>query len=265
MDPADSIILGDCISGMAAMPASCVDLVVTDPPFAIRFGAKRANYNRRADNVLVGYREVEREDYAAFSRAWIGAAHRVLKDSGSMFVFSGWNHLKDVLAALDGAGFETVNHIVWKYQFGVATKKKFVTSHYHCIYVCKDGSQRRFYAGSRFGPGKERYADMEDVWVIKREYWRGEKKTPTKLPSELVRKMLQYASQKGDLVMDPFMGSGQVAVVAKEMDRRYCGFEAVKEYFDFARARLEGAAPGPALPPLGGRKATNTERGAGAP
>lgn len=198
VDPAGSVISGDCISGMAAMPASCVDLVVTDPPFAIRFKAGRSNYNRKAGNVLPGYMDVEREDYAAFSRAWIGAAHRVLKDSGSMFVFSGWTHLKDVLAALDGAGFETVNHIVWKYQFGVATEKKFVTSHYHCMYVCKDGSKRRFYADSRFGPGRERYADMEDVWAIKREYWRGEKKTPTKLPSELVRKILQYASRRGD-------------------------------------------------------------------
>ena len=265
MNRTDSIILGDCISGMATMPASCMDLVVTDPPFAIRFEAARSNYNRKAGNVLVGYREVKREDYAAFSRDWISAAHRVLKDSGSMFVFSGWNHLKDVLAALDGAGFETVNHIVWKYQFGVATKKKFVTSHYHCIYVCKDSSKRRFYTDSRFGPGKERYADLEDVWVIKREYWRGEKKTPTKLPSELVRKILQYASQKGDLVMDPFMGSGQVAVVAKEMGRRYCGFEAVKEYFDFACARLDNKMPNSAMSPLSGRKATNTERGAGVP
>lgn len=249
MDFTDGAFLGDCVRGMARMPACCADLVVTDPPFAIRFGAARPNYNRKAGNVLRGYREVRPEDYAAFSRDWIGAAHRVLKDSGSMFVFSGWNHLKDILAALDGAGFETVNHIIWRYQFGVATKKKFVTSHYHCVYVCKDASRRRFYPDSRFGPGKERYRDLEDVWVIKREYWRGEKKTPTKLPSELVRKILQYASREGDLVLDPFLGSGQVAVVAKEMGRRYCGFEAVEQYHAFASERL-GAAP----------QATNTAR-----
>lgn len=261
MDHVDALFLGDCVRGMASLPPACADLVVTDPPFAIRFGAGRANYNRKAGNVLEGYREVRQEDYAAFSRDWIGAAHRVLKDSGSMFVFSGWNHLKDILSALDGAGFETVNHIIWRYQFGVATRKKFVTSHYHCIYVCKDGPQRRFYAGSRFGPGSERYRDLEDVWVIKREYWRGEKKTPTKLPSELVRKILQYASREGDLVLDPFLGSGQVAVVAKEMGRRYCGFEAVKEYHDFASGRLASArAPAP------GAKATNTaSRGGRAP
>lgn len=62
VDPAGSVISGDCISGMAAMPASCVDLVVTDPPFAIRFKAGRSNYNRKAGNVLPGYMEVERED-----------------------------------------------------------------------------------------------------------------------------------------------------------------------------------------------------------
>ncbi|MDT7961572.1 MAG: site-specific DNA-methyltransferase, partial [Armatimonadota bacterium] len=64
-------------------------------------------------------------------------------------------------------------------------------------------------------------------------------KTPTKLPAELVRKILQYSSQEGDLIMDPFLGSGQVAVIAQQMGRRYLGFEIVPEYYEFARQRLE--------------------------
>lgn len=235
----------DCIAGMSLLPAGSVDLIVTDPPFAIGFGARKANYNRTAANVLEGYGEVGAADYAGFSRRWIGAAHRVLADSGSMYVFSGWNNLKDVLQALDGAGFVTVNHIIWKYQFGVVTRRKFVTSHYHCIYVCKDDGKRRFYPFERFGKDERdargrslHYADKEDVWTIRREYWRGEEKTPTKLPSELVRKILQYSSRAGDLVLDPFMGSGQVAVVSKSMGRRYVGFEKSEEYCRFAGKRL---------------------------
>jgi len=83
---------------------------------------------------------------------------------------------------------------------------------------------------------------MEDVWTIKREYWHGDKKTPTKLPAELVEKILAYASEEGDLVLDPFLGSGQVAVVSKMHGRRYAGFEIVAEYFDFAKQRLDNNA-----------------------
>jgi site-specific DNA-methyltransferase (adenine-specific) len=236
---------GDSIAGMKRLPAGKVDLVVTDPPFAIDFKARRANYHRTASRVLEGYGEVPRAKYYDFTLAWMREAHRLLKPSGSMYVFSGWNNLKDILAALDAAGFTVVNHIIWKYQFGVVTRRRFVASHYHCLYACKDDKRRRFYPCARFraddrdGNGRSlRYRDMEDVWTIKREYWHGDKKTPTKLPRELVDKILAYSSRKGDVVLDPFLGSGQVAVVSKERGRKYIGFEIVKEYAEFARQRL---------------------------
>lgn len=235
----NKIINTDCITGMKTIPDSVIDLIITDPPFAINFKAKRANYNRNYDNVLEGYNEIKQEDYYPFSYSWINEAYRVLKQSGSMFVFSGWSNLKDILIALDEIGFELVNHIIWKYQFGVVTKNRYVSSHYHCLYVCKDDSKRKFYSNSRFRSGSARYRDMEDVWIINREYWRNEKKTPTKLPSEIIKKILQYTSKNDDLILDPFLGSGQVAVVSKEMGRRYLGFEMVKEYFDFAKERID--------------------------
>jgi len=236
----------DCVKGMAGLPDSCVDLVVTDPPFAIGFAASRGNYNRTDSRVMRGYGEVRAEDYAEFTRSWMAQARRVMSDDASMYVFSGWNNLKDVLAGLDATGLTTVNHIVWKYQFGVYTRKKFVTSHYHCLYACKDPAKRRFYPSARFAQGERtegghsaRYRDMEDVWEIRREYWTGRQKTPTKLPRELVEKILAYSSAEGDLVLDPFLGSGQVAVVAALMGRAYVGFEVSREYCEFARRRLE--------------------------
>lgn len=195
----------DCVKGMAALPDSCVDLVVTDPPFAIGFSASRGNYNRTDSRVLRGYGEIRAEDYAEFTRSWMVQARRVMSDDASMYVFSGWNNLKDVLAGLDATGLTTINHIVWKYQFGVATRKKFVTSHYHCLYACKDPRKRRFYPSARFAQGERtadghsaRYRDMEDVWEIRREYWTGRQKTPTKLPRELVEKILAYSSARGE-------------------------------------------------------------------
>lgn len=236
----------DCISGMKLLPSNCIDLIVTDPPFAIDFKAKRSNYNRKGSRVLEGYKEIDSRNYSGFTQAWIQECHRILTKSGSMYVFSGWNNLKDILIALDGAGFITVNHIVWKYQFGVVTTRKFVTSHYHCLYVCKDEKHRKFFPFSRYDKnsrdplgGSLHYQDKEDVWFIKREYWHGDKKTPTKLPSELIKKILKYSSEEGYVVFDPFLGSGQVAVISKSMKRKYLGFEIVEDYYKFAKTRLE--------------------------
>ena len=235
----------DCIDGMKSIPDEKIDLVITDPPFAINFKDKKANYNRTASRVLSGYNEIKAEDYYDFTHAWMSEILRILKKSGSMYVFSGWNNLKDVLTALDDIGFTTVNHIIWKYQFGVVTTKKFVTSHYHCLYVCKDNKKRKFFPYSRFEKNAKtsdgrslHYRDKEDVWNIKREYWTGDDKTPTKLPAEIIQKIIQYSSEKKDLVFDPFLGSGQVAVVSKMVGRRYLGFEIVKAYFNFANKRL---------------------------
>ncbi|NPV88512.1 site-specific DNA-methyltransferase [Coprothermobacteraceae bacterium] len=242
----DHIYNMDCTEGMRGIKDESIDLVVTDPPFAIDFGPARENYNRKHSRVLSGYKEVPRHEYYKFTLDWMTEVYRILKPSGSMYVFSGWNNLKDILVAIDEVGFTTVNHIIWKYQFGVATKRRFVTSHYHCLYVCKDDSKRKFFTYSRFSPdsrdekGRSNlYKDLEDVWEIKREYWTGDKKTPTKLPARLIEKILHYSSEEGDIVLDPFLGSGQVAVVSKRMKRHFIGFEIVPEYYEFARQRLE--------------------------
>jgi site-specific DNA-methyltransferase (adenine-specific) len=236
----------NCIEGMRSLSKNKIDLVITDPPFAINFKAKKANYNRISSRVISGYNEIKPEDYYDFTYSWMKQIHRVLKESGSMYVFSGWNNLKDILLALDDVGFTTINHIIWKYQFGVVTKKKFVTSHYHCLYVCKDEKKRKFFPFSRFKQedrtteGRSlHYRDKEDVWEIKREYWTGDEKTPTKLPSELIEKLLYYSSEKKDIVLDPFLGSGQVAVVSKSLERRFLGFEIVPDYYKFAKKRLD--------------------------
>ena len=241
----DNIYNMDCIEGMKKyIPDNRVDLIVTDPPFGINFKAQRKNYHRVQSSVIEGYNEINKDDYYDFTVRWMGEAFRVLKETGSMYVFSGWNNLKEILNALDNTGFITVNHIIWKYQFGVVTKRKFVTSHYHCLYVCKNPKKRVFYPYSRYEPGIRvnnrdmRYGDVEDVWEIKREYWHGIEKTPTKLPSELVRKILQYSSKEGDIILDPFLGSGQVAIVSREMGRKYTGFEISENYFEFIMKRL---------------------------
>jgi site-specific DNA-methyltransferase (adenine-specific) len=237
----------DCILGMAKhLPDNSVDVVITDPPFGIEFQAKRGNYNRKGERVLEGYNEVQGENYLEFTMAWLSEVKRVLKPGGSLYVFSGWNYLKDLLIAFDELDLTLINHLIWKYQFGLVTTRKYVSSHYHILFACQDDKQRKFHPYARFEKdekteegGSAHYKDKEDVWVIPREYWNGDIKTPTKLPAEIIRKILAYSSQPGDLVLDPFLGSGQVAVVSQMEGRRYVGFEIVSDYYDFAKTRLD--------------------------
>jgi site-specific DNA-methyltransferase (adenine-specific) len=225
----DQIYCGDALDLMKDIPSETIDLVITDPPFAIDFKAKRSNYNRTQERVLEGYNEIPKEEYYAFTYKWMSEVKRILKETGSMFVFSGWTNLKDILNAIDDVGFVTINHIIWKYQFGVFTRRRFVTSHYHILFVAKREDKYKFNKIEHY---------PEDVWVIKREYWTGKVKTPTKLPLALVKKIILYASDEGDIVLDPFIGSGTVAVAAKMLGRHYLGFEIVPQYCQFAKERL---------------------------
>lgn len=230
---------------MAKLPSNKIDVIVTDPPFAIDFKSTKANYNRTAGLVLDGYEDIPADQYDFFTYRWLKQCYRILKNSGSAYVFSGYNNLETIIHEARRVGFHLTNQIIWKYQFGVVTKNKYVTSHYNILFLTKRRRKYKFYPNSRFkdtdktpeGRSK-RYADMEDVWIIPREYWTGKEKTPTKLPAAVVEKPLAYSSKKGDLVFDPFMGSGQVAYVAKKMGRNYLGYEIVKDYCKFARKRL---------------------------
>ncbi len=234
----NEIYLGDSLVLMKDIPAGSIDLIVTDPPFAIDFKAKRSNYNRSQERVLEGYNEIPKERYYEFTLRWMREAHRILKDTGSMYVFSGWTNLKDILNAIDEVGFITINHIIWKYQFGVFTRRKFVTSHYHILFVVKDEKRYKFNKIEHY---------PEDVWFVKREYWKGKVKTPTKLPLEIVKKIILYSSDEGDVVFDPFLGSGTVAVAAKLLNRRFLGFEIVPQYYELARERIAKTEREPAV------------------
>ncbi len=213
--PADQISFGDCVKGMQAMQSKCVDLIVADPPFGIEFDGRGSQYNRKQEFVVEGYREIA-ANYDAFTNAWVAELPRIMKITASAFIFSGWTNLKDVLVAADRAGLSLINHLVWKYQFGVFTRKKFVTSHYHVLFLAKDPKQYFF--------NKIEHYPL-DVWDIPRTYQAGEVKNGTKLPEEVVARCIDFCSRPGDLVFDPFMGNGTTAVCAKARFRHFYGFE----------------------------------------
>jgi len=207
----------DCIANISKrVLENSIDLIIADPPFGIDFDGKGSQYNRKSEFVISGYSEISQENYLDFSRAWIKAIFPVLKETGSAYIVSGWTNLKDILIAIDEAGFITQNHLIWKYQFGVFTKKKYVTSHYHILFLVKNIKKYYFNKIDHY---------PEDVWEINREYLPGEKKNSTKLPDKLIERLILYSSKKSDLVLDPFMGNGTTATACIKLDRNYIGFE----------------------------------------
>ena len=133
-----------------------------------------------------------------------------------MWLVSGWNNLRYVLDAVEDAGFIQLNHVIWKYQFGVYTRRKFVTSHYHLLLLVKDEENYTFNK-------PEHYA--EDVWFIKRPYHHGEETAGNELPDKLVEKCIRASSNIGDLVIDPVLGSGTTMRVCLKLNRRCLGIE----------------------------------------
>lgn len=213
----DIIYYKGCVEGMREIPSDSIDLIIADPPFGIDFNGKEKFYGRDSEVVMEGYVDVDSENYRSFSLEWIGELYRILKDTGSCYIISGWTKIEDVLYAARKAGLQYVNHIVWKYDFGVFATKKYVTSHY-CIPFLVKNPKKYFY--NRW----DHYS--EDVWIINREYnVDKEKRNGNKLPTELIKRMIDYSSKPGDLVLDPFMGNGTTAVVSKGTFRHYIGFE----------------------------------------
>jgi site-specific DNA-methyltransferase (adenine-specific) len=247
----------DCVRGAVAhLPDASVDLIVTDPPYGIEGDRLHRHYNRDERFVVDGYVEVDAKKYNAFSRAWIAQAERVLRPGGQLYVVSGYTNLYDVLDALRHTRLREINHLIWKYNFGVYTSSKFVSSHYHILYYAKPGGRRTFNLQSRFaldetaGDGRSlNYRDREDVWTINREYKPGRRKNKNELPKALLQKILTYSSKEGDLVCDFFMGGGSTAAVAIGMNRRFVGFEVSERTFRSRVPELRKVAPGSMLEP----------------
>ncbi|HME54110.1 MAG TPA: site-specific DNA-methyltransferase [Candidatus Lokiarchaeia archaeon] len=225
----DRIIYEDCIQGMQELPAESIDLVIADPPFGIAFDGKGSQYNRKTELVVEGYQEVQ-SNYDDFTMAWISELPRIMKDTASAYIFSGWTNLKDVLLAVDAAHLTVINHIIWKYQFGVFTHRKYVTSHYHVLFLAKNQD-------SYFFNKVEHYP--LDIWDIPRVYRPGQKKNGTKLPENVIFRCIDFSSKPGDLVLDPFMGNGTTATCAKAKFRHFLGFEINEKMRDILESNLQ--------------------------
>ena len=242
----------DCVEGCKEhMADNSVDLIITDPPYGINGHTLHKHYHRKEEFVLEGYIEIPQSEYAEFSEKWIKEAERILRPGGSIYIVSGYTNLIDILNALRKTKLKEINHIIWKYNFGVHTTKKYVSSHYHILYYYKPGGKPIFNTFCRFGAIEKdernrslNYQDREDVWIINREYKPGAIKNKNELPKGLLKKIIQYSSNEGDLVCDLFLGSFSTAKVAISLNRYAIGFEKNKIIYDHQINIVNNLKPG---------------------
>ena len=248
------IINADCRDASKHLPDECVDLGIHDPPFGIEETTFDRHYKRDSSHVIEGYQEAPKDydSYYQWTLEWMTEAKRVLKPHGSMYVVIGHSRVRAVLNAAAKLDLHEINHIVWKYNFGVYTQKKFVTAHYHILYYtktttakpifnthCRFGAQEEAYQG-----GKCVYQDLEDVFTIPKRNNPGEEKNQNKLPDNLIQKLVQYSSDPGSMVCDFFLGNFTTAYVARRLGRRVCGFELNPNAVNLHLPQIEGLTLG---------------------
>ncbi|MFX0118332.1 MAG: DNA-methyltransferase [Promethearchaeota archaeon] len=209
------------------------DLIIADPPFGISFNKSSHEYGAEDYNLYQD--NFTPETYFEFSKQWIQTCYNVLNVNGSLYIISGWTNLQYILNAIKHTKFHMLNHIIWQFTWGVYTKRRYATSHYHILLLVKNKKNYQFY--------KQKHYD-EDVFFWP-DYNRGNdphriKGHPCQLPIVLLRKLILTSSSPGDLVGDVFSGSGGTILAARQTCRDVVGFEIREEYKDiiYQKARF---------------------------
>jgi DNA modification methylase len=259
---------GDCIEGLRGIEPGSVDLVFADPPFNI--GYEYDVYEDRCAS----------EQYLHWTRAWGEAVHRALKPNGTFWLAIGDEYAAELKVIFQkDVGFSCRSWVVWYYTFGVNCTKKFSRSHTHLFHFVKDPKRFTFNAVPIRVPSARQmvYADgransggrlPDDTWILRpqdlpngfqsdedmwyfsrvcgtfkeRAGWHG-----CQMPEQLLGRIIRACSNLGDLVVDPFAGSGTTLAVAKKLGRRWIGFELSPNYVTRTRARLDAVQEGQPL------------------
>lgn len=226
----------DCITGMRNhVKDNTIDLIFTDPPYGIDGDGLDVHYHRDESLVVPGYIDVPLSKYAAFSRDWITECERVLRPGGSIYIVSGYTNLHHILNALHSTCLQEINHIIAQYSFGVSTKNKFVSSHYHVLFWAKPEKARQkrtFNSNYKFADQKDSYHDRLSVQPMPRDYKPGQLKNKNQLSEEFIEKFVMYSSNRDDTVLDCFGGGLTTGRTALRFGRKFIGFELNKNAYD---------------------------------
>lgn len=247
--PLNQILVGDCIAQMQALPDACVDLVFADPPYNLQLrGALHRPDNSAVDAVTDAWdRFASFEAYDAFTREWLAAARRVLKPDGAIWVIGSYHNIFRLGTALQDAGFWILNDVVWRKSNPMPNfrGKRLTNAHETLIWASRSEAARytfNYDALKSLNEGTQ----MRSDWVLpictgheRLKDAGGAKAHPTQKPEALLHRVLLAATNPGDLVLDPFFGTGTTGAVARMLGRDFIGIERDEGYVRVAQARLD--------------------------
>jgi modification methylase len=254
--PLDQVLVGDCVAALEALPAASVDLVFADPPYNLQLGGDL----RRPDDSLVDAVDDDWDkfssfaEYDAFTRAWLLACRRVLKPDGALWVIGSYHNIFRVGAILQDLGFWMLNDIVWRKANPMPNfrGRRFTNAHETLIWAARgERSKYTFHYEALKGGNDD--LQMRSDWYLplctgeeRLKDGAGAKVHPTQKPEALLARVMLSASNPGDVILDPFFGTGTTGAVAKALGRRFIGIERESAYAEAARRRIAAIRP---LPP----------------
>lgn len=252
--PLDTILEGDCLEVLPQLPSGAVDMVFADPPYnlQLRNALYRPNFTR-VDAVDDHWDQFESfAAYDAFTRAWLSECRRILKDTGTLWVIGTYHNIYRVGAILQELGFWILNDLVW-----IKTNPtpnfhgtRFTNAHETLIWAQKvKGKKYTFNYHTMKALNED--LQMRSDWYLptcigsERIRINGEKAHATQKPEALLYRIILASTQPGDLILDPFFGTGTTGAVAKKLHRHFIGIERDPNYVHIARARIEAVIPAP--------------------
>ncbi len=246
--PINTILAGDCIEIMNGLPAASVDLIFADPPYNLQLkGDLHRPDNSRVDAVDDEWDQFSSfKAYDDFTRAWLKAARRLLKPDGAIWVIGSYHNIFRVGSALQDEGYWILNDVVWRKSNPMPNfrGKRFTNAHETMIWASKsEGAKYTFNyeALKSLNEGIQ----MRSDWVLpicnggeRLKDAAGEKAHPTQKPQALLHRILVGSTKTGDIVLDPFFGTGTTGAVAKMLGRDWIGIEREKKYREVAEKRI---------------------------
>jgi len=251
--PFNVILQGDCIAEMANLPDNSVDMIFADPPYNLQLGGDLFRpEGGRVDAVDDDWDKFDSlATYDEFSRAWLGEARRILKDDGTIWVIGSYHNIFRIGALLQDAGYWILNDIVWRKTNPMPNFRgtRFTNAHETLIWCAKD-ENARYTFNYRAMKALNDDLQMRSDWVLpicagaeREKGVDGHKAHPTQKPESLLYRILLACTKPGDVVLDPFFGTGTTGAVARRLGRRWIGIEREAAYVDVARARIESTLP----------------------
>jgi modification methylase len=252
----NNVTIGDSIALMEKLPAGSVDVVFADPPYNLQLqGALQRPDQSDVDAVDDAWDQFDSfAAYDAFTRAWLLAARRILKPNGTLWVIGSYHNIFRVGASLQDLGYWVLNDVVWRKTNPMPNFKgrRFANAHETLIWAARSEQGKRYTFNYDALKAANDDVQMRSDWTLpictggeRLKDENGNKVHPTQKPEALLARVLLASTKPGDVVLDPFFGTGTTGAVAKKLGRNFIGLEREHAYADAARARIEATQPVP--------------------